>query len=195
MIIHGATNRQGVNAMRVFLDSARELKRVRGLVVAAMLLALQVVLGLVAAIPVGPSIRISFGYLALSAAGALLGPAVAPINGALADVIVFLIRPTGPYFPGFTVTGLVSGFIYGLMLYRRDVTLRRLLVTKLLIDLICNLLLNTIWIHMLYGKALFALLPSRALKNLIQYPVDVLLMYPVMKKVIPMVRRQMPYSV
>ncbi|MBQ8954632.1 MAG: folate family ECF transporter S component [Clostridia bacterium] len=181
--------------MRVFLDSARELKRVRGLVVAAMLLALQVVLGLVAAIPVGPSIRISFGYLALSAAGALLGPAVAPINGALADVIVFLIRPTGPYFPGFTVTGLVSGFIYGLMLYRRDVTLRRLLVTKLLIDLICNLLLNTIWIHMLYGKALFALLPSRALKNLIQYPVDVLLMYPVMKKVIPMVRRQMPYSV
>ena len=181
--------------MRVFLTSARELKRVQGLVMAGMLLAVQVVLGLVASIPVGPSIRISFGYLALSSAGALLGPAVAPTNCALSDVIVFLIRPTGPYFPGFTVTGLVSGLIYGLMLYRRDVTLPRLLVTKLLIDLICNLLLNTIWIHMLYGKALFALLPSRALKNLAQYPVDVLLMYPVMKKVIPLVRRQTPYSV
>ena len=178
-----------------FLSSARRMKRVRSLVMAAMLLAVQVVLGLVAAIPVGPSIRISFGYLALSSAGALLGPAVAPINGALADVLVFLIRPTGPYFPGFTVTGLVSGLIYGLMLYRREITLPRLLVTKLLIDVICNLALNTVWIHMLYGKAFLALLPGRALKNLLQYPVDVLLLYPVMKKVIPMVRRQWSSSV
>ena len=160
-----------------------------------MLLALQVVLGLVAAIPVGPSIRISFGYLALSSAGALLGPAVAPVNGALADVIVFLIRPTGPYFPGFTITGLVSGLIYGLMLYRRDVTLPRLLLTKLLIDVVCNLALNTLWIHMLYGKAFLTLLPGRVLKNLLQYPVDVLLLYPVMRKVIPMARRQGASSV
>ncbi len=54
----------------------------------------------------------------------------------------------------------------------------------------CNLALNTVWIHMLYGKAFMALLPGRALKNLLQYPVDVLLLYPVMKKVIPMARRQ-----
>ncbi len=181
--------------LSLFQTSARAFRRVRSLAMAGMLLAVQVVLGLVAAIPVGPSIRISFGYLALSSAGALLGPAIAPINGALADIIVFLIRPTGPYFPGFTVTGLVSGLIYGLMLYRRDITLPRLLITKLLIDVICNLALNTLWIHMLYGKALFALLPPRALKNLLQYPVDVLLLYPVMKKVIPMVRRQMPSSV
>ncbi len=180
-----------MNAKGVFVQSARELKRVRSLVMAAMLLAVQVVLGLVASIPVGPSIRISFGYLALSTAGALLGPAVAPVNGALADVIVFLIRPTGPYFPGFTITGLVSGLIYGLMLYQRDLTLTRLLATKLLIDVVCNLLLNTLWIHMLYGKAFLVLLPGRALKNLLQYPVDVLLLYPVMKKVVPLVRRQM----
>ena len=175
----------------VFSDSSRELKRPRGLVTAAMLLAVQVALGLVASIPLGPDIRISFGYLALSSAGALLGPAVAPINGALADLIGHFIRPTGPYFPGFTVTGLVSGLIYGLMLYRRDVSLKRLLATKLLIDVICNLLLNTLWLNMLYGKAFFALLPARALKNLLQYPVDVLLLYPVMRKVIPMARRQM----
>ncbi len=181
-----------MNAIR---ESARELRHVRSLVMAGMLLAVQVVLGLVAAIPVGPSIRISFGYLALSSVGALLGPAVAPINGALADVIGHFIHPTGPYFPGFTITGLASGFIYGMLLYKRDITLRRLLVTKLVIDVVCNLLLNTLWLNMLYGKAFFALLPSRALKNLVQYPVDVLLLYPLMKKVIPIVRRQMPYTV
>ena len=180
-----------MKCFELFRESARELRRVRSLTLAAMLLAIQVLLGFVASIPIGPNIRISFGYLALSSAGALLGPAVAPINGALADIIGFLLKPTGPYFPGFTITGIVSGLIYGLMLYRRDITLTRLLVTKLLIDVICNLLLNTLWLNMLYGKAFFVLLPGRALKNLLQYPVDVLLMYPVMKKVIPLVRKNM----
>ena len=175
----------------LFAESARELRRVRSLTMAAMLLAIQVLLGFVASIPIGSSIRISFGYLALASAGALLGPAVAPINGALADVIGFVLKPTGPYFPGFTITGLVSGLIYGLMLYRRDITLKRLLVTKLLIDVFCNLLLNTLWLNMLYGKAFFALLPGRALKNLLQYPVDVILLYPVMRKVIPFARQSM----
>ncbi|MBO4885976.1 MAG: folate family ECF transporter S component [Clostridia bacterium] len=181
--------------MSVFRESARAFRHTRSLVMAGMLLAVQVALGMVAAIPVGPNIRISFGYLALSSTGALLGPAVAPVNGALADLLGCLIHPTGPYFPGFTVTGVVSGLIYGLMLYRRDISLKRLLITKLLIDVVCNLLLNTLWLNMLYGKAFFALLPSRALKNLIQYPVDVLLLYPVMRKIIPMARRQLPYSV
>jgi len=185
----GAGVGEAMSMWALFRESARGLRRVRSLVTAAMLLAVQVVLGFVAAIPIGPDIRISFGYLALSLAGALLGPAVAPVNGALADVIGFVIRPTGPYFPGFTITGLVSGLIYGVMLYRRSVTLKRLLVTKLLIDVVCNLLLNTLWLNMLYGKAFFALLPARALKNLLQYPVDVLLMYPVMKKILPLVRR------
>ncbi len=173
----------------MFSESAREWKRVRSLTMAAMLLAAQVVLGRIAAIPLGPDIRISFGYFALSLAGALLGPAVAPVNGALADVIGYLIKMDGAYFPGFTITGLVSGLIYGAALYRREITLRRVLVTKLIVDVFCNLLLNTLWLHMLYGKAFFALLPARALKNLLQYPVDAALLYPVLKKIVPMVRR------
>ncbi len=171
------------NEGNVFVRSLRGMRRLRALVTAAMLLAVQVLLGLVASIPVGPSIRISFGYLALGTTGALLGPVASMINGALADVLGSIIHPIGPYFPGFTLTGLVSGAIYGAMLYDRDVSLKRVLVTKLLIDVICNLLLNTIWLNMLYGKAFFAILPARALKNLLQYPVDVILLYPLLKLV------------
>ena len=171
------------NEGNVFARSLHGLRHLRALVTAAMLLAVQVLLGLVAAIPLGPSIRISFGYLALSTTGALLGPAASMINGALADVLGAIIHPIGPYFPGFTLTGLVSGAIYGTMLYGREITLKRVLLTKLLIDVICNLLLNTLWINLLYGKAILAILPARLLKNALQYPVDVLLLYPLLKLV------------
>ncbi len=169
------------NEGNVFVRSLRGLRRPRALVTAAMLLAVQVLLGLVAAIPLGPSIRISFGYLALSTTGALLGPAASMLNGALADILGSVIHPIGPYFPGFTLTGLVNGAIYGVSLYDREISLKRVLITKLLIDVICNLLLNTLWLDLLYGRAFFAILPMRALKNLLQYPVDVILLYPLLK--------------
>ena len=167
--------------MERFVSSARQFKNVRSLTKAGMLLAAQVLLGLIASIPVGPYIRISFGYLALCLTGAALGPAMAAANGALADVIGHLLKPTGPYIPGFTITGLVSGMIYGYMLYKRDISVKRVLLTKLAIDLVCNLLLNTLWLNIWYGKAFFAILPSRMLKNLVQYPVDVLLAYTLLR--------------
>ena len=173
---------------RRFRDSLQNLYHIRPLATAAMLLAVQVALGLVVSFPVGQYIRISFGYLALSSAGALLGPAVAAVNGALADVIGHFLKPMGAYFPGFTITGVVSGLIYGFMLYHRDFSLKRLLVTKLLIDVACNLLLNTLWLYIMSGNAALAMFPQRAIKNLAQYPVDIALAYYVLKRVCAMRR-------
>lgn len=147
-----------------------------------MLLAIEVLLGMVASIPIGPNVRISFGYLSRAVVGMLFGPAAA-INGALSDILGSIIHPIGPYFPGFTLTGFVGGLIYGYMLYERRPSLSRVLLAKLLIDVACNLLLNTLWLDLLYGKAFWAILPARFFKNLLQYPVDVLLLYPLLKLV------------
>ncbi len=149
----------------------------------AMLLAIEVLLGMVASIPIGPNVRISFGYLSRAVVGMLFGPAAAAINGALSDILGSIIHPIGPYFPGFTLTGFVGGLIYGYMLYERRPSLSRVLLAKLLIDVACNLLLNTLWLDLLYGKAFWAILPARFFKNLLQYPVDVLLLYPLLKLV------------
>ena len=175
-----------------FRRSARLFKSgaLRPLVISAMLLALQVVLGFFS-ISIGEYIRISFGYIALAAAGAILGPVAAPVNGALADILGFLIKPTGPYFPGFTITGLVNGLIYGVMFYQDEVSLKRILVTKLVADVVCNLILNTLWVNMLYGKAFFVLLPPRLIKNLAQYPIDVLILWPLMRRVIMPARNRL----
>ncbi len=163
-----------------FVRSARNLTRTRTLTMAAMLMALQMVLSMTASIPLGPHLRIGFSYLAVVAAAYLLGPVVAMSNAVLVDLILCLIRPTGPFHLGFTLNALLGGLIYGLFLYHRPLSWKNVMASKLVIDLLVNILLGTIWIHQLYGKAFWVLVPSRALKNLIQYPVDVLLMTPML---------------
>ena len=56
-----------------------------------------------------------------------------------------------------------------------------MLAAKFLVMLICNVILNTLCLSMLYGKGFFVLLPARALKNLIMWPVDSLVFYTVAK--------------
>ena len=98
-----------MNPIATMQQSSRELKRTKGLVQAAMLLALQVFLSLYATVIISPTIRVSFNYLASVATAMLFGPFVAMINGGLADLIQFAIRPSGPYIFGLTLNAMLSG--------------------------------------------------------------------------------------
>jgi len=63
-------------------------------------------------------------------------------------------------------------FIYGCFYYKHKLTFRRVLIAKLVVVLIVNVLLNTLWLDMLYGKGFLAILPMRTVKNLIMWPID-----------------------
>ena len=52
----------------------------------------------------------------------------------------------------------------------------------LVVALICNIFLNTLWLSMMSGKAMMVLLPMRVLKNLIKWPVDAALFYLIAKR-------------
>ena len=161
-----------------FRLSAKGYKSTKTIAVAAMMLALQVALSVVTGIQVTPYLRISFGYLATVATAYLMGPVVAMGNAALADILVSFLKPVGPFFPGFTLSALLGGLVYGVSFYRHRVGIKHILLAKLVIDVVVNLGLNTLWIQMMGGKAFLVALPARALKNLIQYPIDVALMLP-----------------
>ncbi len=145
--------------------------------VMAMLIALNIILSRVLAINLNEFMRISFAFLPTAMAGLLLGPVPAMIIAGLADILGYLLNPLGVYHFGFTLTAILAGLIYGLCFYQRDVKIWHVLVAKFLIDLFLNIGLNTIWIHQLYGKGILVLLPSRAYKNLFQYPIDVILLF------------------
>ncbi len=109
-------------------SSALELKSVYGLTAAAMLLAIRVVLGLFAnaTLPMfGNTVKISAAFLPIAAAGSLLGPVPAMLVGALGDVLSYIISPSGAYIPGFTISGALTGLIYGFAFYKNKVTIPR----------------------------------------------------------------------
>ena len=120
------------------------------LVIMALLVALQVVLGKIVQINL-VSKELNFGFLPVAVAGALLGPAAAAVVGALGDLIGSLLFPTGAYFPGYTLTGALVGVAYGLALYRRKPSWVRAAIAAVS-GAVLNLMLNSLWLSMTIGK-------------------------------------------
>lgn len=164
------------NVKKMFKDSAAELKKVKSLAMAAMLLAIACVIGFFA-IQLTESIKISFAFLVDELTGAMFGPVVGAVEGGLADLLKFFIHPTGPYFPGFTISEIVTGLLYGILLYRKPITLKRVILANTTVMLLVNVLMNTAWLQMMYGNAFLVMLPARLLKELIILPINIALFY------------------
>ena len=159
-------------------DSAGQLRSLRNQTLCAMLLALTIVLDYFGSIYILPTVKISLSFIGTALTGALLGPVPAMINGALSDVLVWVIKPFGPFFPGYTLSAILGGLIYGVCLYRRNGKGLYIgaAVSKLLVNAFINVGLNTVWSVIFTGKAYMVLLPTRALKNLIAWPVETVIL-------------------
>ncbi len=159
-----------------FKESMQELKNTRVLATAAMLLAIAVVLGFFA-IQVTESIKISLAFVVDELTGMMFGPFVGMIVGMLADIVKYMIRPTGPFFPGFTISEALTGLIYGFMLYRRKLSLPRVIAANSIVTVVVNMLLNTYWLTLLYGSVYTVILPARIIKELIMLPINIAIFY------------------
>ena len=60
-------------------------------------------------------------------------------------------------------------------------TFRRILAAHIVVAVIVNLLLGTLWLSMMYGQAFMVLMPARAIKQVFSVPVDSLVFYMVAK--------------
>ena len=107
----------------------------------------------------------------------LFGPVTGGLFAGILDIVKYFMRPDGGFFFGFTFNAMLAAFIYGCFYYRQKLTLKRVLIAKLVVILIVNVLLNTLWLDMLYGKGFLAILPARALKNLIMWPIDSIIFF------------------
>ncbi len=123
-------------------------------------------------IPVTNILEIRFAIIPLAISGYMLGPLATGIVGGAADVIGYIVKPTGPFFPGFTISNVITGVIFGLMLHNKKVTLWRVLVAEILQAVIVGILLNSFWLSMLYGNAFPVVLGARIIKELVMIPVN-----------------------
>lgn len=160
----------------LFTDSLSEFSHVTTIVVSAMIGAAAVVLGIFT-IPVSESLKIGFSAIANQFVFYLFGPVPGCAYGGMIDILNYLVKPMGAYFPPLTLVSMLTGVLYGAVYYKRPLSLRRILAANLAVSVICNIWLNTVCICMLngyelYGAKFYAMLPGRIIKNLIMWPIN-----------------------
>lgn len=166
----------------MFKKSFKSLKTTRVLCSSAILAALFVVLYALK-LPLTPELRITFTFIPLAIAGWLFGPVPAMLVGLVGDVTGALLFPSGAYFPGFTLTSLLSGLIFGVFLYeKKDKNiLLWIILSKLFINMLLNTALNALWLSIITSKGYIVFLLQHFIKNITALPIEIIILFIVFK--------------
>lgn len=158
------------------------MKKTHVLVFVGILIATEIVLTRYCAIQTD-IVRIGFGFIPIVLSAMLFGPVIGGTTAMLADILGMMIFPRGAYFPGFTFSALVGGVIYGLVLYNKPKTVLRIFLAVLLVTVIRDLGLNTLWLSILSHKAVNIIMVPRILKSLFMLVVQALIIPVVWRRV------------
>ena len=138
---------------------------VKKLIQISLLIAIEVILTRFCSINT-PIVRIGFGFLPIAIIGMMLFPT------------------GGSFFPGFTLTAFFTGANYGVFLYNKPKTWSRIIGAVLIVCLVINLGLDTLWLYILMGKGYMALLPTRIIKAAVMIPVQSIIISIIWKKIV-----------
>lgn len=150
------------------------------IILAALLLAMSIVLSRFLSIKT-PIVTIGFSFVPTMLCAIWLGPKWTILLNVLADLIGATLFPFGSYFIGYTITTAVSGAIYGVLLYKKEEDsytdkhfIIRAIFASVLVTVIANIGLNTLWISITTGKAFMVLISARIIKEVIMIPIKVI---------------------
>ena len=133
------------------MEKRKNEEKIFTLVCLALLTAMQIVIARILVIPLSESLRISFSFIPVVIAARRFGIMGAVTVYGLGDFIGAVAFPTtGAYFPGFTLTAVISGAIYGIFLGKKTGKLR-IILSVLCSQVFCTVLLNSFWISFQYG--------------------------------------------
>ena len=121
--------------------------------------------------------KFSLVFVPCVTGASLLGPIPGAIIGALTDVISYLIRMDGPYYPGFTLSDLLKGLIYGLFLFKKPKTILNITPAILTVIIFIDFLINSFWINNLFGMPLKAAFVSKLATLPIYAAIQISVMY------------------
>lgn len=168
--------------------------KTKNIVTIAMLFALMMISKLFS-IPTGfADLRISFTYVFFALICMLYGPIAGLVIGLFSDTLGFFIFPNGAsfFFP-YTIQAMLSGFIYGLCLYKKEAKLENVFFARLLINMIMNVLWGSLCFGWLYNydlatTSVYMLMYSLP-KNLIWLIPQVLVLYITLKASKPIINK------
>lgn len=155
------------------------MSRNKKIILTAILLATLIILSRFLSIKT-PILKISFAFIPTMLCAIWLGVKWTVLLNVLGDIIGATLFPTGAFFIGYTISTAISGLIYGLLLYKKEVNsytdkqfLIRVIISVLLVTCISNIGLNTLWVSITTGKAFIVLLGTRIIKEIVMVPIQI----------------------
>lgn len=159
-------------------SAVNEVVNVRSLVLCALFTALRIIAQApflkITIIP--NELEVNFGFLFNCLGAMLYGPILGIISGAISDTVGFFLFSTGTYFVPYMFIAMASSFIFGIFLYKQEVTSIKLLLANFTMMVICNLLLSPLALYLYYlmvlgkTKVFATLILAEVAVNLASYP-------------------------
>lgn len=152
---------------------------VKTTVTIAMLVAIHIVLSRFLSINAW-NIKIGFAFVPVFIAAYYYGPMAAAMVGGLGDFLGAILFPIGPYFPGFTLSCMLTGVVFGVLLHKRQTPLR-IVGAAVINQFVISLFVTTLWISILYGSPYLPLLITRLFQALILASVETVVIFSLSK--------------
>lgn len=169
-------------------EALADLYSTRNLVFAALMVAMARVLALIPSIPIAHT-RLSFSFPARAMCALVCGPIAGMTYGFVEDILGFILQPTGEFFFGYTISTMAGMLVYALCFYRRRVTVVRIVVANVLVNIFVNALMGSLWTMMLRGGGYFGWFISSLLKNLVTIIPKSLVLYFFFQAMLPILGR------
>lgn len=165
----------------IFKQSASELKKTKTIVITAMLIAVYIILYVFFSIKITDFLEIRFQSVILSLIGYLFGPVVGALSGGSADLLKLALKSSGGIIIGLTISEVLRGILYGICFYKAKITFKRVFIAVTISTILINMVLNTYWLSSYLGSSFMAFFSTRAIKELVMWPIEILIFYTVLK--------------
>ncbi len=169
--------------------AAAELKSLRTLLFAALMIAAAIALGWLFKIPLAENLSITVSYLARAVAALVCGPVVGLLYGFAEDILSWILKPSGAFFPGYTLNTMLGVFVYALCFYKQRLTILRIVVAKLITNYPISVGLGCLWSQMLYGRGYLYYLGTSLVKNTLYCPIQIVMLLIVFQALLPTLKR------
>ena len=164
--------------------ASKEMSSVKNIVTISVLFALQLCTKFIS-LPSGFSnLGIGLAFLVFSIIAMLYGPVVGVVIGAFSDIFGFILKPSGVFFAGYTLSSMISGFVYGLCLYKTKITFLKCFFARMFVNLFVNTILGSLWWWIINNKTISIstyLLTMELPKNLVYLLPQSLMMFLLIK--------------
>ncbi|MBP3579119.1 MAG: folate family ECF transporter S component [Lachnospiraceae bacterium] len=170
----------------LYIDSFKHLFVTRNLVVCGMMAALAIALNF-ASFQI-PLFQVGVSGLPNRIVDFMFGPTIGMLFAGIVDAIECFTKGYA-YSIGYNIQAILGGLVYGTFYYNLSIkkphtptagswiktnlhSLAKIFTAQIIVKIFLNILFGTYLYSIYYGKAFWAILPARTLKNLIQIPAD-----------------------